>query len=107
MFRPLIVFVVAFVLNAPAAHSQSIDLPALGDTSSEELSPATERRLGEQIMFEVRRDPAYLPDIETAEYLNHLGYQLVAFSPSRSLDFVFFAIRDPMMNAFALPCLLI
>ena len=103
MFRPLIVFVVAFVLNAPMARSQSIDLPALGDTSSEELSPATERRLGEQIMLEVRRDPDYLPDTETAEYLNHLGYQLVAFSPSRSLDFVFFAIRDPMMNAFALP----
>ncbi|MEP6607704.1 MAG: M48 family metalloprotease [Burkholderiaceae bacterium] len=103
MFRLLIVLIVAFVLNAPPALSQTIDLPALGDASSEELSPATERRLGEQIMQEVRRDPDYLSDSETTEYLNHLGYQLVAFSPSRSLDFVFFAIRDPMLNAFALP----
>ena len=103
MFRFFVVFVVAFVLNAPPALSQSIDLPSLGDAGSEELSPATERRLGEQIMLQVRRDPAYLSDAETTEYLNHLGYELVAFSPSRSLDFVFFAIRDPMLNAFALP----
>lgn len=93
----------SFVLNAPPALAQAIDLPSLGDAGSEVLPPATERKLGEQIMFEVRRDPNYLPDTETSEYLNHLGYQLVAFSPSRSLDFVFFAIRDPMLNAFALP----
>ncbi len=91
------------MLNAPPALAQSIDLPSLGDAGSEELSPATERKLGEQIMFEVRRDPDYLSDTETSEYLNHLGYQLVAVSSSRSLDFVFFAIRDPMLNAFALP----
>ena len=33
-------------------------------------------------MLEVRRDPAYLSDTETSEYLNHLGYQLVSVSPS-------------------------
>ena len=103
LFRILVILTFGFVLNAPPALAQSIDLPSLGDAGSEDLPPATERRLGEQIMFEVRRDPDYLSDTETSEYLNHLGYQLVAVSPSRSLDFVFFAIRDPMMNAFALP----
>jgi len=49
MFRTFVVLVVAFVLNAPPAFSQAIDLPSLGDAGSEELSPATERRLGEQI----------------------------------------------------------
>ncbi len=102
-FRLLVVILTAFVLNAPPALAQSIDLPSLGDAGSEVLPPATERRLGEQIMLEVRRDPNYLPDTETSEYLNHLGYQLVAVSPSSSLDFVFFAVRDPMLNAFALP----
>ena len=103
LFRILVILTFGFVLNAPPALAQSIDLPSLGDAGSEDLPPATERRLGEQIMLEVRRDPDYLSDTETSEYLNHLGYQLVAVSPSRSLDFVFFAIRDPMMNAFALP----
>ena len=40
-------------------------------------------------MFEVRRDPDYLSDTETSEYLNNLGYQLVAVSSSRSLDSCF------------------
>lgn len=103
LFRLFVVLLCSLVLNAPPALAQSIDLPSLGDAGSEELPPATERKLGEQIMFEVRRDPDYLSDTETSEYLNSLGYQLVAVSSSRSLDFVFFAIRDPMLNAFALP----
>jgi predicted Zn-dependent protease len=101
--RFAVIALVAFALCAPPVPAQTPDLPSLGDAGSEELPPAVERRLGEQIMIEVRRDPSYLPDGETSEYLNNLGYKLVAVSPSRSLDFVFFAVRDPMLNAFALP----
>jgi predicted Zn-dependent protease len=102
-YRFLVVALVSFALNAPVARAQAIDLPSLGEAGAEDLPPALERRLGEQIMLEVRRDAAYLPDTESAEYLNNLGYKLVAVSPSRSLDFVFFVMRDPMLNAFALP----
>jgi beta-barrel assembly-enhancing protease len=102
-FRLLVVALVSFALNAPLARAQSSDLPSLGEAGAEDLPPAIERRLGEQIMLQVRRDPTYLPDPESTEYLNDLGYRLVSVSPSRSLDFVFFVIRDPMLNAFALP----
>lgn len=90
---------------APAALAQgsTINLPSLGEVAGAELSSSMERKLGEQIMLEVRRDSTYLPDPETIEYLNRLGYRLVAVSPSRALDFVFFPIRDSMLNAFALP----
>ena len=57
LFRLFVVLLCSLVLNAPPALAQSIDLPSLGDAGSEELPPATERKLGEQIMFEVRRDP--------------------------------------------------
>ncbi|MFO0206848.1 MAG: M48 family metalloprotease, partial [Betaproteobacteria bacterium] len=40
---------------------------------------------------------------DATEYVNALGYQLVAASPARHIDFNFFVIRDPMINAFALP----
>jgi predicted Zn-dependent protease len=103
LFRFLLVALVSFALNAPVARAQYQDLPSLGEAGSDELPPALERRIGEQIMLEVRRDPTYLPDAESTEYLNNLGYRLVAVSPSRSLDFVFFVMRDPMLNAFALP----
>ncbi len=101
-----IVLLVAFVLSAPLAlpvRAQSVELPSLGEAGSEELSPGLERRIGEQIMAQIRRDPAYLADAEANEYINHLGYQLVSVSAARSMDFVFFMVRDPMMNAFALP----
>ncbi len=101
-FRLFVVALVSLALNAPV-FAQPQELPSLGEAGADDLPPAIERRLGEQIMIEVRRDPSYLPDVETAEYLNNLGYRLVAVSPSRSLDFVFFVIRDPMLNAFALP----
>ena len=103
VFRFLVVALVSFALNAPLALAQPPELPALGEAGADELPPAMERRLGEQIMLEVRRDPEYLPDPESTEYLNNLGYRLVSVSPSRSLDFVFFVMRDPMLNAFALP----
>jgi len=90
------------VVYAPA-HAQSNQLPSLGDAGADELSPINERKLGESIMRQVVADPTYLPDPDTTEYLNKLGYQLVAASNARYMDFNFFCIRDPMINAFALP----
>jgi len=67
------------------------------------LSLQAERRLGEQVMRDIRRDPAYLDDPEISEYLNALGARLVAASPGARQDFEFFAVRDNSINAFALP----
>ena len=76
----------AFAQNSPA------QLPDLGDASGSELSLQTERRLGESIMREIRRDPDYLDDPEIAEYLNGLGARLVAAAPSARQDFELFEI---------------
>ncbi|HEY6966868.1 MAG TPA: M48 family metalloprotease [Burkholderiales bacterium] len=78
-------------------------LPDLGDVNASELSLAMERRIGEEVMREIRRDPAYMDDPEIAEYLNALGAQLAAAAPGARQDFEFFAIRDNSINAFALP----
>jgi len=82
---------------------QSSSLPELGDSSSADLTPQQERRLGETVMREIRRDPQYLDDPEIAEYLNALGGRLVAATPGARQDFEFFAMRDASINAFALP----
>jgi len=78
-------------------------LPDLGDASAADLPPAAERRIGETVMRDIRRDPAYLDDPEVAEYLNAVGARLVAVAPGARQDFEFFALRDPTINAFALP----
>lgn len=79
------------------------DLPTLGEAGAEDFTPLQERKLGEQIMQEVHQDPSYLDDPDGTEYLNKLGYELVAASQARQIDFEFFLVRDPMINAFALP----
>ena len=79
------------------------ELPDLGDVSQSALSPAQDRRLGEGIMAQIRSSPAYLDDPEVTDYLNTIGYRLVANSPDPAGAFEFFAISDGGINAFALP----
>lgn len=85
----------------PVAWAQ--ELPTLGQAGAEYLTPIEERMYGEQIMRMMRGDPAYLDDPETTDYINHLGYKLVAVSAARDIDFEFFVLRDSTINAFALP----
>jgi beta-barrel assembly-enhancing protease len=107
LLRAIALTVAATLTMPPIAvapvRAQSNDLPTLGEAGADDLSPSNERKLGESIMREVIADPAYLPDPDTVEYLNKLGYQLVAASGARYMDFNFFCVRDPMINAFALP----
>jgi beta-barrel assembly-enhancing protease len=81
--------------------------PTLGDVDSQDLSPLVERKLGEQIMNFVRRDPSYLDDAPAAEYMNRLGNSLLdAHADARGeakFAFDFFVVRDSEINAFALP----
>jgi predicted Zn-dependent protease len=78
-------------------------LPDLGDSSQSSFSALEERRLGEEIMREVRADRTYLDDPEPTDYLNTLGNRLAARSLESRQEFTFFLLRDRQINAFALP----
>lgn len=87
----------------PLARGQ-VSLPDLGDSSSGVLSPQLERKLGESVMRDIRlNEPNFVDDPEINEYLNALGYKLLSSIPGARLDFDFFAVREPSINAFALP----
>ncbi len=80
------------------------DLPELGDVASNELSVSAEKKIGQQIMHEIRwREPSYLDDADVEDYLNQLGNRLVAVSADPGFGFYFFPINDPSINAFAMP----
>ncbi len=91
----------------PVLRTPDATLPTLGDAARADLSPVIERKLGEEIMNDVRRDKDYLDDDAIIEYLNNFGENLVTYAPGArgetNADFFFFAVRDPMINAFALP----
>ena len=97
-------------LSLPVAAQNA--LPALGDTDSAEFTVATERKLGDEIMREIRVDPDYVDDPLLLEYLESVWQPLVAASRSlgnitSDIDQRFawqpFLVRDPSVNAFALP----
>lgn len=83
--------------------SSAQNLPDLGDVSQAVFSPALEKRVGENIMQQIRADPSYLDDPVVSEYLNGVGNRLAAVSPDPRQAFEFFALQDPSVNAFALP----
>lgn len=96
--------------TAPALAQ--VRLPALGESASDDLNIGAERRVGEQIMREGRRDPAYLDDPVLVEYLQSLWAPLVDSARKlgnidSEIDQAFawetFLVRDRSVNAFALP----
>ncbi len=91
----------ALLLTVPRVFGQA--LPDLGDISQATISQQQERRLGENIMREIRSDRTYYDEPEATDYINHLGQRLAAKSAEARQDFEFFLIQDPQINAFALP----
>lgn len=80
------------------------DLPELGDVASGELSVQAEKKVGQQIMHEIRRQElSYLDDPDIESYLNQLGGRLSAYSADPGYGFYFFGINDLSINAFAMP----
>ena len=102
-------------LLCPAAPSMVLaqnSLPALGDPEAENFTVGTERKLGDQIMREIRVDPDYLDDPVLLEYLDSIWQPLLKAARAAGnipvdLDARFaweaFLVRDPSVNAFALP----
>ena len=87
-------------------------LPALGDTESANFTVGTERKIGDEIMREIRVDPDYIDDPLLLEYLQSVWQPLVVTSrklgnitPDIDRRFAWepFLVRDASVNAFALP----
>lgn len=89
------------LLFAPVAVAEG--LPDLGDYSQTVFTPQDERRIGEEVMREIRGSGDLVNDIEVADYLAIIGYHLATHSSDNQQSFTFFVINDPTINAFALP----
>lgn len=94
--------VIGALLLSPALLGQG--LPELGDASGAQMSPILEKRIGEEAYRNIRfRDPSYLDDPEVTDYISRLGGKLLAAVPGRVEPFEFFLVKDPTINAFAMP----
>ena len=97
---PLRALLTAILLGVPGVLAQG--LPDLGDVAHATFTPLQERRIGESIMREIRADRSFYGEPEATDYISSLGRRLSGTQDSRQ-DFEFFLIRDPAINAFALP----
>jgi beta-barrel assembly-enhancing protease len=111
LLRASLVASLGLVGPATTLHAQ-VNLPALGDSASEDFDITAERRLGERIMRDIRRDPDFLDDPLLQEYLDGLWQPLLAAARARgnigedigtSYAWQAFLVRDRAVNAFALP----
>ena len=98
--------------SAPAGAASTLRLPSLGESASDEFSIGAEKRLGEQIMRDIRRDPDYLDDPRLLDELMSIWQPLVAAARARGdigpdterlFPYEAFLVRDRSVNAFALP----
>ncbi|MCW9024315.1 MAG: M48 family metalloprotease, partial [Gammaproteobacteria bacterium] len=90
-----------FVFFISTAHS--VDLPEIGESAAAIVTPIEEFETGQAVMRNIRRAGGTLEDPLVHQYLNQLGYSLVANSESQMKNFHFFMINDNSINAFALP----
>lgn len=99
--------------RAPLAQpTPASRLPALGDSVSDDMDLIQERRLGDRIMRDLRKDPDYLEDPLLQEYIESLfepllrsarGREVMDAELDRKFAWQTFLVRDKAVNAFALP----
>lgn len=107
MNKPLLVcLTVALILAAAAPRAESpaaLDLPQIGEPADNSLSPLEEKTLGAKVMAQLYGANYMLEDAELSDYVSALGWKLAASSRTKPPALNFFMIRDPRINAFALP----
>lgn len=93
-----------FFSSSLLSRSNASDLPKLGDTAGATLSVMQEQQIGDQIMTQIRRSRYLVQDPLVNDYIQQVGYKLVAANPdAMGRSFRFFVIQEPSINAFALP----
>ena len=90
--------------SAHIAHSFSnIELPELGQSADLISDSATEQRLGQAFLRQLRATTPMWPDPLVRDYVEKLTYRLATHSPLTDPKFTFVVVNDRSINAFAVP----
>lgn len=81
----------------------SHELPDLGLRGSGALSETEERQLGKSIIAKLRQSLPFYQDPIVNDYVQSVGYRLVATHSTQKMPYQFFVVADRTVNAFALP----
>ncbi len=86
--RVLLIFVVAVIMVSSSAHGLTI---------------GEERKVGEKLLYMVRKQFRLFDDPDIAQYLNRLGAEILEVAGPSYYRYHFFLIKEKEFNAFAAP----
>tara|TARA_B100002052_G_scaffold296636_1_gene325525 strand:- start:61 stop:1566 length:1506 start_codon:yes stop_codon:yes gene_type:complete len=87
----------------PVFAADDYNLPDLGQPADTAMSPAEEKKLGAQVVTQLRAQNRIIDDPTLNEYINDVGHRLLAATDSPNRDVTFYVINTGDINAFALP----
>jgi len=85
------------------AQDRDVRLPDLGSSANALISPQEAQEYGGAMLRQMRALGMVLDDPMLDDYINDLGYRLVAGSDKPKEHFTFFIARENIINAFAAP----
>jgi predicted Zn-dependent protease len=80
-----------------------LNLPQMGEPADAALSPAQEAQIGASVIAQLYQYDYILEDPELTDYMTSIGWRLVAAASQKPPHLEVFVVRDPRINAFALP----
>ena len=86
-------FVACVVLFAQALLPVQVSALTIGE----------ERKIGEQLLFSIRRELPVLDDPDISAYINALGHKVLENIGPQYFDYRFFVVKSDQFNAFAAP----
>lgn len=97
----LLAAIVAVATTAGA--NEPVKLPDLGGTSTRVLSPEEEARFPHEFSQFMRANDLLVEDPLISGYFSDMGFRLVSRSDRSKDSFHFFVLKEPEINAFAMP----
>jgi predicted Zn-dependent protease len=100
-----VLFLAALIVGsvAPARAVEPDQLPDIGSPAQAAISLDDEYRIGLMVVRGLRDSDQILEDPEVNQYIDTIGHQLAGYSQAENRRFTFFVVKDPTINAFALP----
>lgn len=99
----LLAALVSACLAFGTGAQEDIRLPDLGSSADALISPQDAQDYGASMLRQMRSMDMVVDDPLLDDYLNDLGYRLVAGSDKPKEHFAFLIVKDPEINAFAAP----
>ena len=79
------------------------DLPDLGSPATAAVSLDDEYRAGLGWFAQIRQTGQVLEDPEISDYIQEIGHSLSSHAEEGQHQFYYFVLKDPIVNAFAMP----